>query len=168
MLAILRLGHRVSRDKRATTHVFLAARAFGADRGYLSGERDDSAIAAVGRVAKNWGGGFNVEYVSDWKKFLSETKMTIVHLTMYGMPVEEKIDEIRKKKNLLVVVGGEKVPSEVYQIAAYNISVTNQPHSEVAALALFLDRFFSGSELKKPFPDAKRKIIPSERGKRFA
>ena len=31
MITILRIGHRISRDKRITTHVALVARAFGAD-----------------------------------------------------------------------------------------------------------------------------------------
>ena len=30
MITVLRLGHRISRDKRITTHVALVARAFGA------------------------------------------------------------------------------------------------------------------------------------------
>ena len=31
MITVLRIGHRISRDKRITTHVALVARAFGAD-----------------------------------------------------------------------------------------------------------------------------------------
>jgi len=29
MISVLRIGHRIARDKRITTHVFLAARALG-------------------------------------------------------------------------------------------------------------------------------------------
>ena len=32
MINILRLGHRINRDKRITTHVALVSRAFGADK----------------------------------------------------------------------------------------------------------------------------------------
>jgi len=32
MITVLRIGHRISRDKRITTHVALVARAFGADK----------------------------------------------------------------------------------------------------------------------------------------
>ncbi len=167
MLAVLRLGHRVSRDKRITTHVFLTARAFGADKGYLSGEKDDSAISNIQDISKRWGGEFEVEYIDDWKNFLTRLGSTVVHLTMYGIPVGDKISEIRKHKDILVVVGGEKVPTEVYQLADFNVSVTNQPHSEVAALAIFLDRYFEGKELDRNFPDAKQRIIPSDKGKRF-
>ncbi|MEM1521912.1 MAG: hypothetical protein QXU69_02740 [Thermofilaceae archaeon] len=41
----------------------------------------------------------------------------------------------------------------------------NQPHSEVGALAVFLDRFFGGAELLKEYLDAKIRIIPSPRSK---
>lgn len=168
MLSVLRLGHRVSRDKRITTHVFLTARALGADRGHLSGEKDDTVTSTVSDISCRWGGDFRVEHVEDWRKFLKESRSTKVHLTMYGMPVQDRIAEIRKEKDILVVVGGEKVPPEVYQLADFNVSVTNQPHSEVAALAIFLDRYFEGSELKKQFPNSEQKIVPSERGKSFA
>ena len=88
-------------------------------------------------------------------------------ITMYGLPVQKTIPKIRKvRKDLLVIVGGEKVPGEVYQLADFNISVTSQPHSEVAALAIFLHEYFQGMELTKKFNDAKRKVIPQERGKK--
>lgn len=41
MIAVLRLGHRKKRDARVTTHVCLAARAFGASKIILSGEKDE-------------------------------------------------------------------------------------------------------------------------------
>ncbi|MBU0898813.1 MAG: tRNA (cytidine(56)-2'-O)-methyltransferase, partial [Nanoarchaeota archaeon] len=75
--------------------------------------------------------------------------------------------KIPKNKNLLILVGGEKVPGEVYQMADLNIAVTNQPHSEIAALALFLDMYFSGKELDKKFTKAKLRIIPQEKGKKI-
>ena len=82
---------------------------------------------------------------------------------MYGLPVQKQIQKIKKHRNLLLIIGGEKVPFEVYQLADYNISVTNQPHSEVAALAVFLDKYFGGKELEKKFPGAKKKVIPNSR-----
>ncbi|MCL2143761.1 MAG: tRNA (cytidine(56)-2'-O)-methyltransferase, partial [Methanomassiliicoccaceae archaeon] len=39
---------------------------------------------------------------------------------------------------MLVIVGAEKVPPEVYERSDHNISVGNQPHSEIAALSIFL------------------------------
>ncbi len=168
MIIVLRLGHRLPRDERISTHVCLVARAFGADEVVVSGEKDEGLIESVRDVVSRWGGEFKASYVKNWKKFLLEKKdkgFKIVHLTMYGIPIEEKIEEIRREKNLVIVVGSEKVPSEVYQIADWNIAIGNQPHSEISALAIFLDRYFKGEELLKEF-NGKIKVIPQERGKK--
>ncbi|MEM3555632.1 MAG: tRNA (cytidine(56)-2'-O)-methyltransferase [Candidatus Micrarchaeia archaeon] len=167
MIAVLRLGHRVGRDARVTTHVCLAARALGADKVFLSGERDESVIRSVKGVVEKWGGNFEVEYRKDWRAVLREWDGKTVHLTMYGEPLNEKIDELRKEKKLLLVVGAEKVPPEVYRNVDYNISVSTQPHSEVAALAVFLDRYFEGKELEKRFENAKLRVVPQAHGKKI-
>ncbi len=168
MIIVLRLGHRLPRDERISTHVCLVARAFGADEVVVSGEKDEGLIESVRDVVSRWGGDFKASYVKNWKKFLLEKKSNgfkIVHLTMYGIPVDEKIEEIRKEKNLVIIVGSEKVPSEVYQIADWNMAIGNQPHSEISALAIFLDRYFKGKELSKEF-NGKIKVIPQEHGKK--
>ena len=168
MIIVLRIGHRLPRDERISTHVCLVARAFGANECVFSGEEDKGLIESVNDITERWGGNFKIRYEKNWKKFLNEKKkegFKIVHLTMYGIPVQEKINEIRKEKNLIVIVGSEKVPPEAYQIADYNISITNQPHSEVSALAIFLDRYFEGEELNFEFK-GKIKVIPQERGKK--
>lgn len=168
-ITVLRLGHRVFRDKRLTTHVALTARALGANNVIISGEKDEGALNSIKDICERWGGDFKVEYVKDWRKVLilkKKEKWEIIHLTMYGQPYQKKITKIRKsKKNKLIVVGSEKVPPDVYQIADYNISVTQQPHSEVAALALVLHDFFQGKELNKKFSNPKIKIIPKDVGK---
>jgi len=166
MIKILRLGHRKERDKRITTHVALAARALGADGFILSGERDDSVIESVRKVSKKWGGKFSAKYEKNWKKALRGFKGKRVHLTMYGIPVQEAVVGLRSEKNILVVVGAEKVPREVYNWSDYNVSVTSQPHSEVAALAIFLHELAGGKELDLPFKGAKLAITPSARGKK--
>ena len=58
----------------------------------------------------------------------------------------------------------EAVPAEVYQRADFNVSVGNQPHSEIAALAIFLDRFTEGKAL---YADrgGELEVVPNERGK---
>jgi len=165
MLAVLRLGHRVGRDVRITTHICLAARALGADKVFLSGEKDESIIKSIDGVVKRWGGKFEVEYRKDWRAVMKGWKGKTVHLTMYGEPLDDRIGLLRKEKDLLVIVGAEKVPSEVYRNADFNLSVSGQPHSEVAALAVFLDRFFGGKELEKRFPKAKLRIVPQAHGK---
>jgi tRNA (cytidine56-2'-O)-methyltransferase len=47
----------------------------------------------------------------------------------------------------------------------YNIAVGNQPHSEVAALAILLDRIFDGKQFSRDFR-GRKKIVPQERGKK--
>ena len=39
--------------------------------------------------------------------------------------------------DILIIVGGSKVPGKVYKAADWNVSVTTQPHSEVSSLAIF-------------------------------
>ncbi|NIO22751.1 MAG: tRNA (cytidine(56)-2'-O)-methyltransferase [Candidatus Aenigmarchaeota archaeon] len=164
---IFRLGHRISRDHRISSHCGLVARAFGADGIVYSGEKDQSLLDSVRNVSKQWGGKFEVSYEKDWRRFIKNWKGRMVHLTVYGMPVQEKIGEIEKsKEDLLVVIGGEKVPPEVYKLADWNISVTSQPHSEIAALSIFLDRLWKGGELYKIFLKARKRILPQERGKK--
>jgi tRNA (cytidine56-2'-O)-methyltransferase len=164
MITVLRMGHRPQRDKRITTHVCLVARAFGATS-IIIDRPDEGLKETVHHMVEQWGGTFSIEFNS-WRKVLKAWEGTIVHLTMYGLPVEEKISEIRDSGPILIVVGAEKVPREVFDRADFNISVTSQPHSEVAALALFLDRYFQGTELQKDFGGSLR-IIPSEKNKLF-
>ncbi len=161
---VLRLGHRPERDKRISTHVALTARAFGA-KGIYFDTYDESVFNSVRDVVDRWGGEFFIEHVN-WKKLLREFEGLKVHLTMYGVPLIEKIDEIRKAEKILVIVGAEKVPKDVYEMSDLNVSIGNQPHSEVAALAVFLDRVLEGSVFRLEFPDAKIKVIPCERGKK--
>ena len=163
---VLRLGHRISRDQRVSSHCGLVSRAFGADGIVYSGEIDQKVLESVRNVSKEWGGKFEVKYEKNWRGFVKKWKGKIAHLTMYGIPVQKVIGKIRKEKNLLIIIGGEKVPPEAYELADWNVSVTNQPHSEIAALAIFLDKIFKGKELDKRFLKAKKKIVPQERGKK--
>ena len=67
---------------------------------------------------------------------------------------------------VVVVVGGTKVPGELFGIADYNIAVGNQPHSEVAALAVFLDTWL-GEVNPERFSGGDVEVIPSESGKKI-
>ncbi len=165
-ISVLKLTHRKKRDIRITTHCALVSRAFGADEFLFGGEKDESIIKTVEDVVKKWGGDFKIKYVKSWRRIIKETKAKIVHLTMYGEELDKALKEIKKFKNLLIIVGGEKVPREVYELADYNVSVTSQPHSEVASIAVFLDHYFNGKELYKEFKNAKIKIIPQKKGKK--
>lgn len=166
MIYALRLNHRKERDKRITTHIGLVARAFGADGVILTGERDENVLDTWKDVRERWGGPFDVKYAESWRKVVEEWEGAVVHLTMYGIPVDDAVESMRgHSKDILVVVGGEKTPSEMYKMADYNVAVGNQPHSEVAALAIFLDRWFRGKELSKEFKDWQVKVLPSRKGK---
>ena len=122
----------------------------------------------VAEVNRTWGGGFAV-VEGRWRRVFQEAKeegRAIVHLTMYGTPLQDEIGELRKHDSFLIAVGGPKVPGEVYKLADYNVAVTSQPHSEVAALAITIHELQRGEELKKVFGAYKLRIIPSAKGKR--
>jgi tRNA (cytidine56-2'-O)-methyltransferase len=167
MIEVLRLSHRPFRDKRITTHCALVARAFNADSIVYSGQKDSKLESTIVKTADNFGGKFSISYQKDPIAYIKSKKAAnhlIIHLTVYGMPIQDKISSIRNK-DCLIVVGSEKVPPEVYDLANFNLSVTSQPHSEVAALAIFLHEYHQGKQLKKQFTGGKSEIIPQEKGK---
>ncbi|MGC8631677.1 MAG: tRNA (cytidine(56)-2'-O)-methyltransferase [Thermoprotei archaeon] len=167
-VVVLRYGHRISRDKRITTHVALVARAFGAEGIYIYGEYDESVARSLDHVAETWGGSFWSGWIDDYVSTIQNWKKEggiVVHLTMYGQDLEEVMGEVSLKDRIMVFVGSSKVPPEVYRLADYNVGVGHQPHSEVAALAVFLDRLFKGQELMKRFNGARFTILPSKAGK---
>jgi len=164
VIAVLRIGHRIERDKRVTTHVALVARAFGADIIYIT-TKDEKIKKNIQSVCKRFGGNFKVQTGVDHKKIIKSWKGAIVHLTMYGEELEKAINHLDTNRDLLIIVGAEKVPPYFYEIADRNVSVGNQPHSEVAALALFLDRFTKAAWQKKQF-DGNIQIIPCVKGKK--
>ncbi|HEW93693.1 tRNA (cytidine(56)-2'-O)-methyltransferase [Candidatus Geothermarchaeota archaeon] len=165
---ILRLSHRRERDKRLTTHVALTARALGAEGMAYSGDIDTTLEDRIKDINRRWGGDFKVEYIEDPVKWINLMKMNgfkIIHLTMYGVNISDIINELRKYDKLVLIVGSEKVEKIYFEISDYNVAIGNQPHSEVAAIAVFLDRYFRGRELRKKFVGGEYYIIPSERGK---
>jgi tRNA (cytidine56-2'-O)-methyltransferase len=173
-IIVLRWGHRVQRDARLTTHVALTARALGASGFLLADTKDQTIKATVEKVTANWGGEFLFEMGKSWKSTVRDWKAKdeiVVHLTAYGENIQTSnvLDRIRNAgKAVLLLVGSQKVPKEFFssEVSDFNVAVGNQPHSECAALAVFLDRFFEGKELAKKFENAKTTIIPQERGKK--
>ncbi len=163
MITVLRIGHRPARDKRVTTHVALTARAFGAQR-VLVDTHDGPLEKTVRDVVRRFGGPFAIETGVAWRRALLEFPGTKVHLTMYGLDLDDVVPQIPRERDLLVVVGAEKVPAAVYELADWNVAVGHQPHSEVAALAVFLDRYLAGQGLRRDFAGRLR-IRPSARGK---
>ncbi|MDR2967653.1 MAG: tRNA (cytidine(56)-2'-O)-methyltransferase [Methanobacteriaceae archaeon] len=167
---VLRLSHRVKRDARITTHVCLTSRAFGASKIYLSGERDEKLIKNVQKVVKNWGGSFKVEYKKNYMNLIEEWKNNggdVIHLTMYGSQVQNIIEDIKKSsKDKLIVVGGSRVPTKIYNNSDWNVSITNQPHSEVSSLAIFQHMLMDGREFNLKFDNAIFEVIPVSEGKK--
>ena len=161
-IAVLRLGHRPARDKRVTTHVCLTARAFGASR-VLVDTRDRGLEATVRGVVSRFGGEFAIETGVAWRRVVREWPGAVVHLSMYGEALEDAFPRIPRGE-VLVVVGAEKVPGELFRRAGFNVAVGNQPHSEVAALAVFLDRFLRGAGVRRRFTGP-IEIVPNRRGK---
>jgi tRNA (cytidine56-2'-O)-methyltransferase len=172
-IEILRLSHRLPRDERISTHVALVARAFGASSIYYTGQHDSGLESSVLRIAENWGSikgknKFEIKYEKSAISFLKKRKKDgwcIIHLTMYGLSLNRVLNDVKTRDRIVIVVGSEQVPREIYELADFNLSITNQPHSEVAALAITLDRLADGGEFTLDFA-GKLKIIPSERGKK--
>ncbi len=173
-IVVLRWGHRPQRDARLTTHVALVARALGASGFLLSDTVEEKIKTAVEQVTRNWGGKFFFEMGTAWKSAVRDWKAKggiVVHLTIYGENIQTSnvLDRIKNlRKDVLVIVGSQKVPKDFFSkdVSDFNVSIGNQPHSECAALAIFLDRFFEGKELAKEFKKAKIKVVPQERGKK--
>ena len=67
-ITILRIGHRIFRDKRITTHCGLVGRAFGANSIIIYGDKDESLINSINEVTKNWGGNFSIRFTDSWKR----------------------------------------------------------------------------------------------------
>jgi len=166
-IEVLRIGQRVVRDDRVTTHVALVSRAFGAARIYMN-EINPEIKDTIERINETWGGDFEIVMIDGWKKTLRERiddGFAAVHLTMYGEPVRKASERIAGEDKVLVVVGAEKVPRGVYELSKYNVAVASQPHSEIGALAVLLDRIQGGRQFEKSFGNAKRTIVPAGRGK---
>jgi len=174
-VVVLRWGHRPHRDARLTTHVALTARALGASGLILTDIKDEEIKEKIEEVTRNWGGPFFFEMVTPWKETVRNWKAKggiAVHLTAYGENVQtsDVLHRIRESgKDILIIVGSQKVPRELFSktFSDFNVAIGNQPHSECASLAVFLDRLFEGEELKKSFGNAKVKIIPQKRGKKI-
>jgi tRNA (cytidine56-2'-O)-methyltransferase len=167
---VLRLAHRKKRDARITTHICLTSRAFGASKTYLSGEKDEKLMKNVEDLVKRWGGDFQIEYKKNYIKLIEEWQNNggeVIHLTMYGLLVKDVLGKIRESpKDKLIVVGCSRVPTKIYKKSDYNVSITKQPHSEVASLAVFQHILMDGSEFDLEFDNATLEVIPIAGGKK--
>ncbi|MXX20783.1 MAG: tRNA (cytidine(56)-2'-O)-methyltransferase [Cenarchaeum sp. SB0665_bin_23] len=167
IVEVARLGQRLVRDDRVTTHAALVSRAFGASRIYMS-DTNAEIQDTMRDINKRWGGSFDVILEDNIKEIIRQKKRSgyfIVHLTMYGYTLYDYLKSYATPDRVLIVIGAGKVPREIYDMADYNVSVGLQPHSEIAALAVFLDHIQDKDHLDREFPGANKRIIPSRTGK---
>ncbi|MDQ1251233.1 MAG: tRNA (cytidine56-2-O)-methyltransferase [Euryarchaeota archaeon] len=165
---MLRLGHRPERDKRITTHVGLTSRLLGAE-GMLLASDDPGIVHTIDDVVRRWGGNFYVKNNINFRQEIRDWKAAggkVCHLSMYGVNLPKVVGELKQCEKLMIVVGAEKVPPEIYQLSDWNVAVGSQPHSEVAAVAITMDRIAEGEPLDKVFPGAELTIVPTEKGKK--
>ena len=170
---VIRLGHRVDRDKRMTSHLGLTARALGADGMVIFGDHDPSIVQTLTEVSGRFGGKFNARFGTNPMGYLKKFKQggedspagTVIHLTMYGESHLEALPKVRRDRPVALVVGGAKVPGELFGIADYNVSVGNQPHSEVAALAITMSEWFKSVASESRCSNPEIKVLPSKSGK---
>ncbi len=171
-ITVFRYGHRIVRDKRVTTHCALVSRALGAKEMIYCGQEDNELFENIRRIDKKFGSDFKITYVDNYIKKLEELKKDniLVHLTMYGQNIVDTVKQIKlakTSKGIVLIVGSQKVPVSVYHISDYNASVTNQPHSEIAALAITLDRLNPNIlNDNEGFSDAKVKLVGDNDAKR--
>ncbi len=174
MVTVLRLGERAARDYRVNTHLALVARCFGANRLVMT-FRDENVEHALEDVNRRFGCGCQLECIKGWAGFVRRWEGVSVHLSMYGETLDRTLEALRTSlridpvecicdPDVLVIVGSEKVQRKVYELADYNTSIGNQPHSEIAALSVFLDRLFEGRQLYKEY-DGEWRILPDPSGK---
>ncbi len=167
IIEVVRIGQRLVRDDRVTTHVALVSRGFGAEKIFMT-EINPEIKDTIEKINRTWGGNFKIEFIEKWKTIVKKKKdegYKIVHLSMYGESVDDVQESIGDEEKVIIVVGAEKVPREIYETADYNVAVGSQPHSEISALAIVLDRIQKGKQFGKEFSGAKRKIIPTKKGK---
>ena len=162
---VLRIGHRPERDKRISTHVALTARAFGA--GGLTLHRPDSrVVATVTDVVQRFGGDFGIATTTRPRAVTRGWRGKVVHLTMFGTSLAEAAPLLRHEHELLVIVGAERVPRWTFELADWNVAVGNQPHSEVAALAILLAEL--DPRWAQPELDGELQVVPSAQRRRLA
>ncbi len=167
-IIVVRISGRAYRDLRITTHCGLVARAFGAKKIILSQDSDTSIPKTIQSVTERFGGDFEVAFtpnIGQQLKKLKKEGYCIIHLTMYGEKIKTHLTEIKKKNKIAIIIGADKVPASIYQQADYNIGITNQPHSEVAALAITMHEIMGGREEEIVFTNRKLEVIPTPKGK---
>jgi tRNA (cytidine56-2'-O)-methyltransferase len=161
MISVLVIGKN---SYERNLDIALTARAFGASEVVYTSDKDQKLIRQIKNIVNKWGGVFSINFVKNWKKYIEEKKnYKTIYLTMYGKSLNSTNSFVRDYKNLLIIVSSIDINKSIFQIADFNISITNQPHCEASSIAVFLHHFYEGRELAIHFENAKYKIVPSER-----
>ena len=71
-IEVLRLGHRVGRDPRITTHLALVSRAMGANQFTLAGDQDEKLFENIASVNQRFGHGITCRYEQSPMKMLRQ------------------------------------------------------------------------------------------------
>ena len=102
VIEVVRIGQRLVRDDRVTTHVALVSRGFGAERIYMT-EVNPEIKETVEKINNTWGGNFEVEFIEKWKTVVKKKKnegFKIVHLSMYGESINDAQEKIQDEKKI--------------------------------------------------------------------
>jgi tRNA (cytidine56-2'-O)-methyltransferase len=105
-----------------------------------SGEKDENLETSLIDVSKRWGGKYKVQYIEKIPSYIKNWGGIKIHSTMYGEPHQKTVETLTEHpdENLLIIVGGAKVPRYIYSLADFNTAIGWQPHSEVSAVAILL------------------------------
>ena len=94
VIEVVRIGQRLVRDDRVTTHVALVSRAFGAERIFMT-EVNPEIKDTLEKINNTWGGRFVVEFIDKWKSIVKRKKEEISKL--FILQCMEKILMMYKK-----------------------------------------------------------------------
>jgi tRNA (cytidine56-2'-O)-methyltransferase len=73
IIEVVRIGQRIVRDDRVTTHVALVSRAFGAEKIFMT-EVNPEIKDTLKKINNTWGGNFIVEFIDNWKSIVKNKK----------------------------------------------------------------------------------------------
>ncbi len=162
MIVVLAIGKP---KYESMVDICLTARALGASSVVLtssSHEMNSKLKRFCSFITNKWGGSFSAQFTSNWKNYMhSKTNYKTVYLTRYGIPIQKQQYSIRSYKNILLIISTDKEMPELNKLSDFNISITAQPHSSIAAMAIFLNTYYAGRELSLNFSKAQYKVVPS-------
>jgi len=162
MISVLVIG---GYDYTSILDMCLTARAMGASEMILTTKKNDKLVKYIHDLERKWGGRFRVGFVNNYKTALDNAvNYKKVYLTRYGVPLNKLAYTLNTYKNIMLIVSPATTSPKLHNIADFNVSVTDQPHSSSAAIAVFLHEFYRGRELAIHFENAKYKVIPKEHG----